>query len=72
MIAKYNPLFEKAGMTKIAETKPRPQILKAIEKLRALGFNLVILTSKKANQDKPQKLQANNSAKSETCSRRYR
>ena len=52
VMAKYNPFFEKAGMTKIAESTPNPQILKIIEKLRALNFNPVYLTSETANTNK--------------------
>lgn len=50
VMAKYNPFFEKAGMTKIAERKPHTSILKAMEKLQKLGFNPVFLASKQMNQ----------------------
>jgi len=49
IMARYNPFFEKAGMTKIAETKPNSPVLKAIEKLRDSGFNPVLLSSTKYN-----------------------
>jgi hypothetical protein len=49
VMAKYNPFFEKAGMTKIAETTPNPQVLKVVEKLRAFNFNPVFLTSERTN-----------------------
>jgi len=49
VMAKYNPFFEKAGMTKIAERKPHTSILKAVEKLHKLGFNPVFLASKQMN-----------------------
>jgi len=49
VMARYNPFFEKAGMKKIAETKPNEVILEAIEKLRDLGFNPVFLSSTKHN-----------------------
>lgn len=49
VMAKYNPFFEKAEMTKIAETKPHPEILKAVEKLRAFGFSPIFLTSERTN-----------------------
>jgi len=52
VMAKYNPFFEKAGMTKIAETKPHPEILRAVEKLRALHFNPIFLTSERTNLEK--------------------
>jgi ABC-type transport system involved in cytochrome c biogenesis ATPase subunit/N-acetylglutamate synthase-like GNAT family acetyltransferase len=47
VMARYNPFFEKAGMTKIAETKPNEVILEAIGKLRTLGFNPIFLASTK-------------------------
>jgi hypothetical protein len=56
VMAKYNPFFEKAGMTKIAETVPNPQILKVVEKLRNLNFNPVFLTSEKANLNKLERM----------------
>jgi len=43
VMAKYNPFFERAGMQKIAESKPNPNVLKAIERLSVLGFNPVML-----------------------------
>ncbi len=49
VMARYNPFFEKAGMKKIAESKPNEVILEAIEKLRTLGFNPVFLGSTKYN-----------------------
>jgi len=49
VMAKYNPFFEKAGMTKIAERKSHKSILKAVEKLEKLGFNPVFLASKQMN-----------------------
>ncbi|MEM0095046.1 MAG: ATP-binding cassette domain-containing protein [Candidatus Bathyarchaeia archaeon] len=49
VMAKYNPFFEKAGMQKIAETKPNRHLLEAIEKLDALGFNPIMLQSQKHN-----------------------
>lgn len=45
VMAKYNPFFEKAGMQKIAESKPNPHLLETIEKLNALGFNPALLGS---------------------------
>ena len=52
VMARYNPFFERAGLTKIAESKPNPKILDAVERLRSLGFNPVFLTSEKANLQK--------------------
>ncbi|MDW8040730.1 MAG: ATP-binding cassette domain-containing protein [Nitrososphaerota archaeon] len=51
-MAKYNPFFEKAGMQKIAETKPNMNLLKAIERLGALGFKPFMLQSQKHNIEK--------------------
>ena len=58
VMAKYNPFFEKAGMTKIAESKPNPEILKAVEKLRAFNFNPVFLTSERTNLEKLRRMSA--------------
>ncbi|MEM2953604.1 MAG: GNAT family N-acetyltransferase [Candidatus Bathyarchaeia archaeon] len=56
VMAKYNPFFEKAGMQKIAESKPNPHLLKAIEKLHALGFEPQMLASQKHNLEKIRKV----------------
>jgi len=45
VMAKYNPFFEKAGMRKIVESKPNKNVVKAVEKLRVLGFTPVMLGS---------------------------
>jgi ABC-type lipoprotein export system ATPase subunit len=45
VMAKYNPFFEKAGMQKIVESKPNPNVLHAMEQLRLLGFNPTMLGS---------------------------
>jgi len=50
VMAKYNPFFEKAGMTKIAERTSHKSITKAVEQLQTLGFNTVFLASKQMNQ----------------------
>jgi len=52
VMARHNPFFEHAGLTKIAESRPDPRILEAVEKLRALGFNPIFLSSEKANIEK--------------------
>jgi ABC-type lipoprotein export system ATPase subunit len=52
VMAKYNPFFEKAGMRKIAESKPNQNLLNAIEQLHALGFNQTILGSLSYNLQK--------------------
>jgi len=49
VMAKYNPFFEKAGMTKITEREPHKSLVKAVEKLQKLGFNPVFLASKQMN-----------------------
>jgi len=56
VMAKYNPFFEKAGMNKIVETIPNPQVLKVMEKLSALNFNPVLLTSERTNINKLQQM----------------
>ena len=48
-MAQYNPFAEHAGMRRIQETTPHPKILQAIEQLRALGFNPILLASKTHN-----------------------
>jgi hypothetical protein len=45
VMAKYNPFFEKAGMQKVAESKPSVSLLRAIGQLRELGFNPSMLGS---------------------------
>ncbi|MEM0006803.1 MAG: GNAT family N-acetyltransferase [Candidatus Bathyarchaeia archaeon] len=52
VMAKYNPFFERAGMQKIAESKPNPHLQKAIEKLEALGFKPYMLQNQKCNIEK--------------------
>lgn len=49
VMAKYNPFFEKSGMTKITERTPHKSIEKAVEQLQTLGFNPVFLASKQMN-----------------------
>ncbi len=58
VMAKYNPFFERAGMQKIAESRPNPQLVEAIEKLRKLGFNPVFLTSETTNLKKLREMSA--------------
>jgi len=52
VMARYNPFLERAGMKKIAESTPNPKLLKAVERLRKLGFNPVFLTSETTNLKK--------------------
>jgi len=49
VMARYNPFFEKAGMKKIAEQKPEPSCRKAVEELREIDFNPILLASEKQN-----------------------
>lgn len=49
VMARYNPFFEKAGMQKIAESKPAKGVLWTLEKLRLLGFNPNMLASTEQN-----------------------
>jgi ABC-type ATPase with predicted acetyltransferase domain len=56
VMAKYNPFFEKAGMTKITQTSPDKTVLNAINELKQVGFNPVLLTSEKTNREKLQNM----------------
>ena len=47
VMAKYNPFAEKAGMIKVAESRPDPKLIRAAEALTALGFNLHFLGSRR-------------------------
>jgi len=49
VMAQYNPFAEHAGMRKIQESTPDAKVFSAIEELRALGFNPVLLASEGAN-----------------------
>ncbi|MEM3699867.1 MAG: GNAT family N-acetyltransferase [Candidatus Bathyarchaeia archaeon] len=49
VMARYNPFFERAGMQKIAESKPSEGILWALDRLRLLGFNPAMLGSTEQN-----------------------
>jgi len=49
VMARYNPFFEKAGMTKIAESTPDKDLMGVVEDLRRLGFNPVFMASEKSN-----------------------
>ena len=46
VMAKYNPFFEKAGMQKIAQSKPHKTITNALDDLAILGFDPTLLSSK--------------------------
>jgi ABC-type transport system involved in cytochrome c biogenesis ATPase subunit/GNAT superfamily N-acetyltransferase len=45
VMAKYNPFFEKAGMTRVAESKPNPHVNGALERLEKLGFDNELLSA---------------------------
>jgi ABC-type lipoprotein export system ATPase subunit/GNAT superfamily N-acetyltransferase len=50
VMARYNPFFERAGMRKIAESKPSTGLLWALERLRELGFDPLMLGSVEWNR----------------------
>jgi hypothetical protein len=54
VMAKYNPFFERAGMRKIAESKPSKAVAEALRKLETLGFDSALLGSSTYNQQKLQ------------------
>lgn len=64
VMARYNPFFEKAGMQKITEQTPSHDCIEAMEKLRKLGFNPILLASTKQNM---QRLKAMNHRELEEC-----
>jgi len=43
VMARYNPFFEKAGMQKIAESKLSAHVVAALERFKALGFDVALL-----------------------------
>jgi len=47
VMARYNPFFERAGLTKILEVAPSKQALAIRETLANLGFNITLLGSEK-------------------------
>jgi hypothetical protein len=50
VMAKYNPFFERAGMQKVAESKPSVGLLRAIWQLQRLGFSPLMLGSVSENR----------------------
>ena len=50
VMARYNPFAERAGMRLVQVNEPHDSIVKAIEGLRGLGFNPVLLASARSNQ----------------------
>ena len=43
VMARYNPFFERAGMRRIAESKPSVHVTDALEQLEALDFDVALL-----------------------------
>jgi len=43
VMARYNPFFERAGMRRIAESKPSPHVVGALERFEGLGFDVALL-----------------------------
>ncbi len=54
VMAKYNPFFEKAGMMRIAESKPSIHITNALSKLETLGFDTALLAATTVTEQKIQ------------------
>jgi ABC-type ATPase with predicted acetyltransferase domain len=52
VMAKYNPFFEKAGMHKVAESKPSKPVTDALAKLEALGFDGTLMGSASYNEQR--------------------
>ena len=52
VMAKYNPFFEKAGMQKIAESKPNVHVLNALSRLVQLGFDTALMGSPSYTEQK--------------------
>ena len=50
VMAKYNPFFEKAGMQKVAESKPSTHVLHALSQLEQLGFDTALMATTSCNQ----------------------
>lgn len=51
VMAKYNPFFEKAGMQKVAESKPNKAVTEALAKLQKLDFDPMLLGSASYNHN---------------------
>ncbi len=54
VMAKYNPFFEKAGMQRIAESKPSTHMLNALNELETLGFDTALLAATTITEQKLQ------------------
>jgi GNAT superfamily N-acetyltransferase len=49
VMARYNPFFEKAGMTRICEKKPDKKTQECVRRLTALGFVPELMSSTRSN-----------------------
>ena len=58
VMAKYNPFFEKAGMQRIAESKPSTHLSHALQELEQLGFDTALMASTNYNEQKLQQTDA--------------
>ena len=47
VMARYNPFFEKAGMQRLAESKPSTHVTTTLQHLSKLGFNCTLLANMK-------------------------
>ncbi len=56
VMAQYNPFAEKAGMKLIRIQRPHPSVWEAIERLRKLGFDPVLMASERYNLHKLRRL----------------
>ncbi len=54
VMAKYNPFFEKAGMTQVAESKQNPHVVQAFRQLEKLGFDTTLLSAAGLTEQKIQ------------------
>ena len=50
VMAQYNPFAERAGMKKVLVKEPTEKIVEAVDRLKTLGFNPVMLASRKYNE----------------------
>lgn len=56
VMAKYNPFFEKAGMTRITESKPNRHVDQALKQLETYGFDAALLSATGLSEQKIQKI----------------
>ena len=52
VMAKYNPFFEKAGLQKIAQSKPSTHVVNALQRLEQLGFDCALMAGTSYNEQK--------------------